>query len=144
MKYFLMKQEEYEDRKFTYHPLKEVDKYTSSREFMIHDENKNNIWYCFVYEPNPKLIKIKKDNIKEMLANVSKENQENIALESFAEVSKELFFKFLKYQLKKLENKNESNLESYKGLKKIVEKIHKIEENNILEKELELNTFHRD
>ncbi len=35
-----MKKEDYENRKFTYHPLKEVDKYTSSREFMIYDENK--------------------------------------------------------------------------------------------------------
>ena len=126
MKYFLIKQEEYNDEtgEFTYVPLKEIDRMTISREIMLYDEKSNNIWYSFLIEPDAKLKKVKKENIKEQLEIASKERADDLTDESFHEVSEEMFFKFLQMLLKRFENNNRTS--SANDLKKIIKKIYEI------------------
>ena len=99
MKYFLIKQEEYDElnKKFKYVPIKEFDRFsTNSRELMIYDEKSNNIWYSFLFTPDAKLTKIKKENIQEQLEMVSEKRVNNEKDESFHEVPKEIFFQYFR------------------------------------------------
>lgn len=127
MKYFLIKQEEYDElnKKFKYVPIKEFDRFsTNSRELMIYDEKSNNIWYSFLFTPDAKLTKIKKENIQEQLEMVSEKRVNNEKDESFHEVPKEIFFKYLDALSKRYKkNGKEEEVNNLKTIKNKIENI---------------------
>ena len=61
----------------------------------VYDENKNKIWYSFLFEPKAKLTKLKKSQIQDQLKFVSIDKQNDETLESLHEVSEKVFFEFL-------------------------------------------------
>lgn len=127
MKYFLIKQEEFDEvnKKFIYVPIKEFDRFsTNSRELMIYDEKSNNIWYSFLFTPDAKLTKIKKENIQEQLEMVSEKRVNNEKDESFHEVSKEIFFQYLDALSKRYKkNGKEEEVDNLKTIKDKIENI---------------------
>ena len=68
MKYYLLKRIDCEKNsnfnERQYAPITEATAWTRSKEIMLYDEKNNNCWYSFIYEPDAKLRKVKKENIK--------------------------------------------------------------------------------
>lgn len=127
MKYFLIKQEEFDEinKKFIYVPIKEFDKFsTNSRELMIYDEKSNNIWYSFLFTPDAKLTKIKKEHIQEQLEMISEKRVNDEKDESFHEVPKEIFFQYLNALSKRYKkNGKEDEVDNLKTIKDKIENI---------------------
>lgn len=97
MKYYLIKEENYnpeaeKGKKFFYTPITEVDDLTRSKEIMIYDEINNKCWYSFLFHTEPKLLRLKKSQLTEILENIKQSNQYK---EDFGEVSKEIFLEVL-------------------------------------------------
>ena len=127
MKYYLMKEEHYENGCFKYKHIKDVNCYTRSKEIMIYDENKNKIWYSFLFEPKAKLTKLKKSQIQDQLKFVTLEKQNDETLESFHEVSEKVFFEFLEFH-KGLLMSHKSFKEDSKHFNIILNKLKRIKE----------------
>lgn len=109
MKYYLIKKRDYEASKkndnIIYEAITEVTAWSRSREIMLYDEIKNECWYSFLYEPDAKLKKVKKEDVKRQLSFVSNDP----TLESFHEVDKDIFFGTLNNMFSTISNKDELN-----------------------------------
>ena len=121
MKYYLLKRiDSAKNSNFNekqYVPITEVTAWTRSKEIMLYDEKNNNCWYSFIYEPDAKLTKVKKENIKRQLSFV----KENANDEVFHEVSQDIFMDTIKNMIK-----YSNSEEDKKDLENILNKIESI------------------
>ena len=130
MKYYLLKRinsaknSNFNERQYV--PITEVTDWTRSKEIMLYDEENNNCWYSFIYEPDAKLTKVKKENIKRQLSFV----KENANDEVFHEVSQDIFMDTIKNMIK-----YSNSEEDKKDLENILNKIEAIIEKSTTQSE---------
>ena len=114
IRYYLDKQELYnpdateKTKVFTYTNIEEISDETISRNLMIVDEAKNNMYYLFVFTSNPRVEKYKKEQIpeaQELFFPIIKEDTDNL---TYCEVSYEQIMEYLnlekfhKYDMRKV------------------------------------------